>query len=905
MRGLLVLYRWLLHAYPRAFRDTYGRDMTLVFRDRCRAVRAREGRTALVLSVAGACVDLLSGGLAERLHAARTAMRAQAIPSSPQSSRRRGDSMWQTIRQDLRYAITSATRQPAFALTVVLIFALGIGATSAIFSVVDAVLLKPLPYRDPGRLVSVLVTTPQKAYARIPVAPANLPDLQARTKGFATLAGFSPSWEMRLTGAGDPAEVYGQYVSAGLFDLLGVGPARGRAFLPEEDQPHGPRVVVVSASFWQQHFGPSAPLAGQTIQLDLQPYTIVGIMPAGFRLPLQASIVNERAGNAEFWLPFALNPYVASRRIPVMNVVGRLAAGVPLARAQSELDAVAAGLAHDVPTSRGQGLAAVPLQQEVVGHVETTLLVLFGAVAFLALIACANVANLLLARGINRSRELTMRFALGASRTRLVQQLLVESALDAAIGGLFGLLVAYGAVQALPGLDLPQLPHVTAIAVDGRVVAFTLGLAALTALLAGLAPALHATGDVALGSLKEGARTVTGPGRRLRNGLVLGEIAVALMLLVGGGLLLRSFWDLTHVNPGFRTARLVELPVSPTPSRFDTAERRRAYMTDLLGRLDGLPGIDAAAAVNRLPLSGTNTLVPVDVEGRPPAPDGQANSVDRRVTTPGYFRLMGIPLEAGRDFTPQDGVTAPLVAVVNEQMARQYWAGEQPIGRRVRLSLLSGAGPWLTVVGVIGNVRHHGLDTPVSPEIYVPYAQAPVESMTVVMQTRTDPEQLLGAVRARVWAVDPDQPVPALDTLAGVVSDSVATPRFRTLLVATFAGLALLLAALGIYGVVSYSVSRRTRDIGVRIALGAGRPAIVRMVVGEGLALALAGVAVGLCLALAATRVLASLLFDVTATDPLTYAAVAAVLVGVAGLASYLPARRAMRIDPIEALRAE
>ncbi|HVB38198.1 MAG TPA: ABC transporter permease, partial [Vicinamibacterales bacterium] len=390
--GLVAIYRWLLHAYPRAFREAYGRDMALMFRDRCRAAHVRGGLANLAICLAGALTDLVSSAVRERVHVLRvTVARNREARRRARHSTRRGDSMWQTIRSDLQYAVRGAFRQPGFAATVVLTFALGIGATSAIFSIVDAVLLKPLPYRAPGRLVSVLVTTPQKEYARTPESPANLPDLQARAKSFAALAGFSPSWEMRLTGAGDPAVVYGQYVSAGLFDLLGVGPAAGRGFLPEEDCPNGPRVAVVSRSFWVQHFGPSTPLAGQTIQLDLEPYTIIGIMPAGFRLPLQASMVNERAGSAEFWLPFALNAYATSRRIPVMNVVGRLAPGVTVAGAQAELDAVATGLARDYPTSRHQGLVAVPLHREIVGHVETTLLVLFGAVAFLALIACANV----------------------------------------------------------------------------------------------------------------------------------------------------------------------------------------------------------------------------------------------------------------------------------------------------------------------------------------------------------------------------------------------------------------------------------------------------------------------------------------------------------------------------------
>ncbi len=905
----VFLYTRLLCVCPPAFRAAYGRDMALMFRDRCLAARARSGARGLLVCCAGGLVNLVAGGVRERLLERRRRVRAfirRRGAAGAHDEPARGDSMPQTVRQDLRFAARNALRHPAFAATVALTLALGIGATSVIFSLVDATLLKPLPFRAPDGLFSILVTTSQREYARTPVSPANLPDLRRRIRSFTALAGFSSSWQLRLTLSGDPAFVNGQYVSAGLFDLLGVGPVEGRDFLPSEHLPNGPAVAIVSRAFWRQHFGPHTPLVRQVLQLDSRPYSIIGIMPDGFRLPFQASIVNQRAGSAELWLPFSLNPYAASRRVPVMNVVGRLAPAVTAAQARTDLDAAAAGLARDYPdTSAGQGLVAVPLHEEVAGRIEATLVVLFAAVAFLALIACANVANLLLARGVSRARELSVRSALGASRRRLVQELLTESLLYAIAGGLLGLLAAYVAIRALPLLDLPGMPRVTRIAMDYRVAAFDLALAVATALVSGLLPALQMSRQAASESLKESSRTVTGAGRRLRSAIVVGEVALAIVLLVGAGLLLRSFWDLSHVNPGFRTEHLAEFGVAPTPVRFPTAARRRVYMDDLLQRLSRLPGVDRAAGVNRLPLSGSNTLVGIEIDGRP-APAGSGGSpVDRRVATPGYFRVMGIPLADGRAFDERDRSDAPLVAIVNEQMSRQYWPDGRPLGRRLRLALLGGPGPWLTVVGVTGNVRHHGLGAPAHPEIYVPYAQAPVESMTMVLQTPVEPQSLLGSVRAQVWAVDPDQPIDDVASLSSVVSESVAAPRFRMLLVNTFAALALVLAAVGIYGVIWYSVSRRAPDIGLRMALGAGAGDIVRMIVREGLALASGGLAIGLLMSVMATRLLRALLFDVGPTDPITYATVAALLLAVAGVASYLPARRATRIDPIEALRSE
>jgi putative ABC transport system permease protein len=870
--------------------------MTRLFGERCERALDRGGPAALVGSAARSLADLLASAAADRLGSRRrpTAATDRAI--------RRGDSMLTTIGPDLRYAVRTLARQPMLAATVVLTLAIAIGAAVTIFAVVDAAVLAPLPYPRAKGLVSL--GQQDRRFGWSPFPPPSLEDLRERVRGVGGIAGFSPSWQMTLSGAGETRTATAAFVSDGLLETLGTAPVAGRLFLPHEHAAGGPRVALVSRSFWDRQFGSAVALRDQTIRLDGEPYVIVGVLPANLRMPITTSIVSRNPSSAELWLPFAQNPYVSSRTIPVMNVIGRLEPGVGVDRANAELAGVGRALGRERGAGGDLALGAMPLDELVSRPVRTPLLLLLGAVGCLLSIACANVANLLLARGVSRRHELAVRASLGATRGRVVQQLLVESAVIATAGGLIGLLLAAWALSAAPAIVRHALPPTAELSIDARVAAAALAITLATAIVAGLAPALVATRLAPFGLLRNGARAGDADGRALRSALVAAEVALALVLLVGAGLLARSFWRLSSVPPGFSADRVVQVPIALPAVRYATPASRLAFFDRALDRLAALPGVQQVAAVNRLPLAGGNVLVGIEIEGRPAA-SGDAPSLDRRVVTPGYFETMGIPLVAGRPFGAVDRVdSTERVAMINAAAATRYWP-EGAIGRRLRLILRSGFGPWLTIVGVAGDVRHHGLDRAPSPEVYVPYAQAAVESMAVLVHAGGDPEALAPSIRREVQALDPELPVESVSTVGAVVDASIAQPRFRTLVVNAFAAVALTLAALGLYGIVSYSVTRRSRDIGVRIALGARRSSILAMVMREALGPTGAGAVIGLVAALLLTRTMAGLLFGVAPTDLLTFAAVTAVLVGVAAAASWLPARRATRLDPVTALRVE
>ncbi len=797
-----------------------------------------------------------------------------------------------SLLQDLRYATRTLLKSPGFTIVAVLTLALGIGANSAIFSVVNAVLLRPLPYAEPDRLVAASPGLMLGEY------------LLARTEpqSFQQVALYRPDVGLNLSHGGNPERLTGAYASTNLFATLGVQPLLGRTPVPGEDQPGQAQVVVLSHGLWQQRFGADPGVIGREIRIDGEPRVVIGVMRPGFHFP---------SAGTQLWIPFVLDPgaVVALWGGGGGQVVARLKPGVTHAQAQAEMRALGprfreANRLWTPDEDYRSDTQVVPLREHMVGDVRTRLLVVLGAVGCVLLIACANVTNLLLARASARQREVALRTALGAGRGRLVRQLLTESVLLAAVSGVVGLLLAYWGVNLLVASLPADTPRLAEIGINGWVLAFTLGISLLTGLIFGLFPALRASRPDLQASLKASGRAagIGSRERRLSSVLVASEVALAVVLVIGAGLLVRSFWELLQVDPGFRAGNAVSARITPPDVRYGDAAQQRSFYRELLQRVEALPGVRSAEAVNELPLVGGVASFAFEVEGVPYVTGAAPTAGDRKVT-PGYVRAMAIPLLQGRALTEADREGAPEVALVNQTMAREFWPGESPVGKRFKP--VWWRDKWLTVVGVVGDVKHDGLASEARPEIYRPFVQEPTSAMTLVVHTTSSPRALATNLRAAVAAVDPEVPISDIRTADQLISASVAIPRFTMLLLAGFAAVALLLGAVGIYGVISYAVSRRTQEIGVRMALGARAGDVLGMVVRQGVGVALIGTVIGLVAAFAATRVLASLLFGVSTTDPLIFAAVPLLLVGVALLASYLPARRAARVDPMIALRAE
>jgi putative ABC transport system permease protein len=810
----------------------------------------------------------------------------------------------EALLQDFRYAARTLRKAPGFTALVVLTLALGIGANSAIFSVVDGVLLRSLPFAEPERLVMFGTTRHDEEPQAGTLSPPDFMSLRENTRAFADVVAFT-SGGGALTGGGEPEHIEVVWVSAGFFELLGAQPALGRGFLPEENQPGNTEVAVLSHQLWQQSFGADPGIVGATVTVNGITRTVVGVAPPGFSFP----------ENRPLWAPLPYSESFSSetaqnRRAQYLSVLGRIRPGTTLEQARAEVSTLAARLEQEFPeTNTGIRLAVLPLHEVMVGKVRTPLLILLGAVGLVLLIACANVANLLLARAAARQGEMAVRAALGAERGRLVRQLLTESLLLGLLGGVLGLLLASWGTALLTTLQPEGIPRLENIAVDGTVVAFTAAVALLTSLLFGLVPALQATRTDLAAMLKEGGRGAL-PGRqgqRTRSLLVVAEMALAVMLLIGAGLLLRSFLELQRVDPGFRPEQTLAVDLSLPSRNYPEEHQRVAFYQALLERLRALPGVHEVGAVSILPMANGRMAITFDVEGREPAPPGEEPVLEVRVATPGYFGAVGIPLRRGRVFTDADHTAAPQAVLLNETAAQRYFPGEDPIGRRILLGWTPTEGRHAggEVVGIVGDVRQLGPGEDFLPEVYLPHAQVPQVGMSVVLRAAADPLALAGAIRAEVRAVDPNLPISSLRTLDQVVSRAVAQPRFYMLLLSIFAVVALVLAAIGIFGVMAYMVAQRTREIGIRIALGAEPSAVRHMVVGRALRLTIGGVVIGGLGALALTRVLESLLYGVSTTDPLTFVAVGILLSGVALLASYLPARRATHVDPMIALRAE
>ena len=816
--------------------------------------------------------------------------------------------MSQTMR-DLRYSLRLLARSPAFTVVAVLTLALGIGANAAIFSVVDAVLLEPLPYRAPERLVSIYSRFTNQGFDHFWISPPEYLELRRMARSFADVGGYR-NQAANVSGQERPLRVDVTFATASALTTLGVPAERGRWYSAAEDSPQGEQVVLLGDALWRRAFGADPRIVGRRVLVDGVNRTVTGVMPPG------AQIGGQRV---EAWLPLRLGPINPHQRgNHYLDLVARLAPGVTLRQARAEMAGLLvrwqglAGAGEHVPSPEKHPLVIAPLLDDTVGEARPALRLLWGAVGFVLLIACANVANLQLARAEGRQREIAVRTALGAGRGRLLRQFLTESLLLALAGGGIGLLLAVWGVRAMVATSPDSVPRMAEIAVDPRSLAFTLLVSVVSGVAFGLAPAVHTRAGVAFAALKEGGqRSTAGSARqRLRRGLVVAEVTLAAMLVVGGGLLLRSFWELQRVDPGFQPQGLLTMEVALPRAAYATPVQVAAFVERLTERLAALPGVEAAAVANGLPPRREVDANDTVFENLPEDPKGPPHNVDFwQFATRDYFRAMRIRLAAGRFFTPQDGAQGPGVAVINETMARRFWPGKNPIGRRVK-----GYGPddkWLTIVGIAHDVKQQGLDQKTGTELYFLESQAPAtvdyapRDFYVVLRCPRDPMLLAAPARAEIQRLDPTLPVAHLAPMERVLYQSMARPRFVTLLVMLFALVALALAAIGTYGVLAYSVEQRTQEIGVRMALGAEVRGILAMVLRQGLGLAASGLVLGLALAVVLRRVLASVLFGVSAADPLTFAGVAAILTLVATAACYLPARRAAAVAPAEALRHE
>ena len=802
------------------------------------------------------------------------------------------------LRQDLLYAVRRLVKAPGFTLVAVLTLALGIGANSAIFSVVNGVLLKPLPYPEPDRLVGVYHTT--EGHRAVMSGP-NFTDVSRTATSFENAAAISTT-RMILTGEGEPARLPVAEVSASLFSVLRVRPALGRAFNADENTPGRNNVVILSHSLWQQRFGSDSSVIGKRITLDGVSKEVVGVMPAGFSYP----------SGRDAWLPVDYDEnFVAKQRGAwYLSVVARLKPGISPQQSAAEVETIGRNLARQYPDANAEiGMTTYPLLEAMVGDIRASVMLLLGAVGFVLLIACTNVANLLLARAATRETEMAVRTALGAGRGRLVRQLLTESVLLSLVGAGFGLLLAVWGVELLTSLKPQGIPRLDNVRIDGVVILFTIGVGVVTGVLFGLVPAFAATRGLSA-TLKEGGRgaVTSRGGTRVRGVLVVAELALAVMLLAGAGLLMRSFVKLQAVDPGFKVDPALTFDLTLPDARYKEMDQQIAFFDQLLPRLRSLPGVQAASAVMGLPLSGLDFIISFEVGGRPPVPPSQQPAMQVRVATPEYFSTIGIPLKRGRLFTEDDRLQTPRVVLITEAAARQYFPNEDPIGKTIKLGWGRGPGKPRAggeVVGIVGDVKDEGLNEANPPQIYLPLRQWPVSFMTLVMKSSVPPTSLTDGARAQVASLDPNLPLSNVSTLDAIVAKSISQQRFYMTLLSVFATVALVLAAIGIFGVLSYAVSQRTREIGIRMALGAQEGTVIGLVVRQAMLLVGTGVIAGTLLALYLSRTMTKMLFSVRPTDPTTFVSVAVLLAAVALLASYLPARRATRVDPIVALRAE
>ena len=820
----------------------------------------------------------------------------------------------QKVWQDLRYGARMLLKNPGITFVVILALALGIGANTAIFSVVDAVLLRPLPYDESDRLVFLNETS--KSMDEISISYPNFVDWRSQNSVFEKIGVVNYS-SYNLTGSGEAERIVTGQMSADLFDALRAKPLMGRLYNNDEDKPGGTPVVVLSYPLWQRRFGGQPGILNQQLTLNAKSYTVIGIMPEGFQFP----------SRVEMWAPVGQLSGEASWQQrgnhPGLYGVARLKPGVTFEQAKAEMDKIAANLSAQYPNEiAGNGIGVRPLLEIFVGEIRRALWVLFAAVAFVLLIACANIANLLLARAQSRQKEMAIRAAMGAGRWRIARQLLTESVLLALIGGTLGMLIAQWGIKLILYISPDAIPRSREISLDWRVLAFTIGLSFVTGILFGLVPALQAGVVDVHETLKETGRGTSGR-HWLRSSLVVVEVATTLVLLIGAGLMIRSFYQLQKVNPGFSYDHLTSFTVALPRKKYATNEQREQFYNRLFENLRGLPGVESTAAASGLPLGNNGWQTSFTIDGQPPPPPGQAPLMEACLVTPDYFQAMSIPLIRGRYFNEHDdrsflagkdlsklnedqrAVAGLNAIIIDEEFARRFWPNEDPVGKRIRQGTSADA-PVLTIQGVVGRVKMEGLSQD-SKRVqgYFPFAQIPRGSMTVILKAAGDPNQLIAAIRQQIKAIDPDQPIYNIRTMDEIRAESVAPERLNLTLLSIFAGIALVLAIVGIYGVMSYSVTQRTHEIGIRMAIGAQPRDVFRMVLGQGMMLALIGVGLGLMGAFGLTRLMATMLFGVEPTDPVTFAAIAALLTGVALVACYIPGRRATRVDPVESLRYE
>ncbi len=815
----------------------------------------------------------------------------------------RAGAAMETFLRDIRYGARSLARSPGFTAVAVFTLALGIGANTAIFSVVNAVLLRPLPYPHAERMAYVFETKRSDPKVELSLSPHNFTDLRGRNQSFDSYAAFNHG-SFTLTGGDQPEALNGVMASADLGRVVGVAPAVGRFFTAEEDAPGQNHVALISDGLWRRRFGADRQAVGRSVQLNGEPYTIIGVMPPGFDFPNMST---------EVWAPLALDLSKYQRGTAFLQTVARLKPGVTLEQAQADVQNIAQRLGKEFPDLGRDDFSVKvkSLHEHLFGWIEKPLLVLFGAVLLVLLIACLNVASLALGRATVRRKEMAVRSALGASRWSLARLLLTESVLLALAGAAAGLLLAKYGVDALTMIDPAALPDRRKVTIDASVVAFTFLTSLVTGVLFGLAPAWQAAKTDLSQAMRESSRAVAGGGwlRKIRGALVVAEISLSLVLLVSAGLLLKSFWKLLQVNPGFQPENVVTCSISLPQAKYPEEWQKAEFFRRTLEQARAIPGVQSAGFSTSLPFSGSRGSSSFSIDDRP-GPRERGPVADRHAVAPGYFAVMGIHLRAGRDFNDSDGISHPAVVIINEEAARRFWPNENPVGKRLTIGMpqevkLYGKPVSREIVGLVGNVKHEKLSDDFEPEMYIPAYQLPAPSMTLVVRGRVPVEGLTEGIRRAVQSVDPEQPIRRVQLLETWVAGSVAPQHFLAMLLLLFAAVALLLAAVGIYGVMSYTVTQRTHEIGIRMALGAGRHNVLRLVLGQGMVLALTGLGAGLALALASTRILASLLYGVSATDFATFAGFSLLLALVALLACLVPARRATRVDPIVALRYE